>query len=350
MFQNNFRKFEFSETKAYLQWILVFSVTFFIIIVISFFKEIETGKMYWIVGYVGLVSLCCGIYILNIYASAYNFERAAECLLLLSTAFIPMMITEIVFNIFYHFNNNNMIIHGDSPSSIVSSFSISLMSSIYRLIGLTISIIFISFLYWMLDEYHNSFMSGVFSIDDRAISNDEKEKKDNNRPHYHNYFRILGMSLEYFGYNGLFFIMFGYILISDLILHNPKDGYYVVGEFLFSICRGKTNTTSETRNRLLQHLLECLVRAFYSPLMFISLCDNMPMLFYKGFPDFMAFFRFANNFIFSVDLCFASIGYSAPFSLLLGTQFRSTEPTLLGWVSALMCYQVPFNTFIFNLY
>jgi len=87
--------------------------------------------------------------------------------------------------------------------------------------------------------------------------------------------------------------------------------------------------------------------------MFCAICDNLTQLHYKGqfyrkhgnggdgggegggnggTFSFMDFFTYAQNLIFTADLCFAGIGYMSP------APFLGVEPTVLGWVSALICY------------
>jgi len=93
-----------------------------------------------------------------------------------------------------------------------------------------------------------------------------------------------------------------------------------------------------------QHLRGWAVKAFWAPLMFTYLCSNLPQLQWRGrvYDTYMDFHHYATNLIFSVDVCFAAIGYM--FDLrLVDSQVRSTDPTTLGWVAALLCYEPFFN-------
>jgi hypothetical protein len=104
--------------------------------------------------------------------------------------------------------------------------------------------------------------------------------------------------------------------------------------------------------RLLKlHGLECLVRGFFGPIIFCALCDNLPGLQLPAapggggsrFPDFLAFWHYATNVTFTVDLAFAAVGYVLPGSRLWSAHFRSAEPTALGWAVCLACYQPFFH-------
>ena len=59
------------------------------------------------------------------------------------------------------------------------------------------------------------------------------------------------------------------------------------------------------------------------------------------------YYFFANRFVFFIDVVFASVGYLCALRLI-GSQIRSTEPTLLGWVVCIVCYE-PFWTPLLRL-
>ena len=86
--------------------------------------------------------------------------------------------------------------------------------------------------------------------------------------------------------------------------------------------------TSSLWPAITQHFLEIFVRAFYTPLLFCNLCDNLPMLHYKAnetFSTYMTGFRYINNIVFTIDLSVAWLGYALPFSCLHGSHFKSTD-------------------------
>lgn len=143
-------------------------------------------------------------------------------------------------------------------------------------------------------------------------------------------------------------------MVSQFYLDQPCDGFWATGQIVVSPIKGLiqilrnsedkeckigsclnfpfTTQNAYVLHRLRLHALEYTVRCFYGPLMFCSICDNLPMLHFRGFENFMDFFNYSQNLIFTIDLCFATVGYLSPAS------FLSTEPTLMGWVGALICY------------
>ncbi len=57
-------------------------------------------------------------------------------------------------------------------------------------------------------------------------------------------------------------------------------------------------------------------------------------------------YDYAYDFIFFIDLLLATIGYGMTYRVL-DTHIRSAEPTMLGWVAALFCYE-PFFSGLFE--
>ena len=97
-----------------------------------------------------------------------------------------------------------------------------------------------------------------------------------------------------------------------------------------------------------QSLLGWLVKAFYLPLMFSS-----AYLFLDGARfslidkhGWWGAFYVSYFLLFAIDTAFAAIGYCST-SRRIDSQIRSTEPTVLGWVAALICYP-PLNLLILN--
>ena len=291
--------------------------------------------------YLGLAGFLLGVVVLNKYGPLYSYQRCIEALFLVLCTALPMIVFHIV---------NTALTTADAAESEVATATatttteplVFLQSLLTRSLGMVATVACVFFFYWLFDEYHSSFMSGFFGIDDRERPPPhEPQRSQDNKPHLHNFFALGGLLRQYVsGPVGFAACALAYLCLSHYVLKQPQDGYYELGKVILNLPYAPPSslyTTIPCR----QHLLECLVRCFYAPLMFTSLCDNLTLLHYRGFEDdsYMAFWRFANNLIFSVDLCFAFIGYAFPFSLLLGTHIRSVEPTLLGWLVALTCYQ-----------
>jgi protein-S-isoprenylcysteine O-methyltransferase Ste14 len=126
----------------------------------------------------------------------------------------------------------------------------------------------------------------------------------------------------------------------------PLDGYWQVSLVL----RGRLRDVD--RQVLGQHLLGWLVKAFFTPLMFVY-CQNAIARFRSFDPhwvltSFNSFYDFTYDSLFGIDVVLAVTGYLLTVRLL-DSHIRSTEPTLLGWAVALGCYQ-PFWSFVEGRY
>lgn len=100
------------------------------------------------------------------------------------------------------------------------------------------------------------------------------------------------------------------------------------------------------------HFRNWLVKAFFTPLMFIFMMQNVG--------EFSAFYTIdisqpsqlyaaLNNFIYTIDLLFACVGYIMTLRIL-NSQIRSSEPTVGGWVCALACYSPFWTGLIYQQY
>jgi hypothetical protein len=142
-----------------------------------------------------------------------------------------------------------------------------------------------------------------------------------------------------------------YIHQVDRIQEKPEDslfafGYLVTGAFLFD------KTRRLDWPLVHEHIRNWAIKMVFLTLMFIFLTGNVHSLLTKPFTsdmnDFVDVFEKSLLIFFTVDVFFAFIGYVFT-SKLLGTQIRSTEPTVLGWVVCLACYP-PFNQITFDRY
>lgn len=127
-----------------------------------------------------------------------------------------------------------------------------------------------------------------------------------------------------------------YIAAIDGFMREPEDGYASFGRLLLGGWRG----ADWFRLRALARAWA--VKGFFIPLMFVYLAGNLetwPQLVRKDWSaNIIAFTELAWAFLFTLDLLIAMVGYI--FALrLFDSHDRSNEPTLLGWVVALICYQ-----------
>ena len=84
-----------------------------------------------------------------------------------------------------------------------------------------------------------------------------------------------------------------------------------------------------------------VVKGFFLPLMFTFLTLDLQGYWSQAqlpsFDTFVRFYEFAYGYLFLCDVLLAVVGYSLTLRLF-DAHIRTVEPTVLGWVSCLMCY------------
>jgi protein-S-isoprenylcysteine O-methyltransferase Ste14 len=125
-----------------------------------------------------------------------------------------------------------------------------------------------------------------------------------------------------------------YFLLVDSKMKDPEDGYFHMGNVIL------LNFKKVELKKVRQHLLGWMVKGFFLPLMFVYFCKDLSRLQNFDFTtitSFKHFYNFVHDSIFLLDVGIVSIGYL--FSLrLFDTHIRSTEPTVQGWLVAIICY------------
>lgn len=183
-----------------------------------------------------------------------------------------------------------------------------------KLLGLLGSVGGIGAIYLLAPEYHGTF--------------------------YDNYYRFLGLIWPWWAV-----LAAPYFYLVDRRMPRPEDGYWHMGRLLL----GKWREVD--RAILLQHWLGWIIKGFFMPLMFTYLCDDLIRLWKVDvwqFSGFLPWYEFAYQYLYMIDVGLVCVGYL--FSLrLLDSHVRSAEPTLLGWLVALICYE-PFWTAVGSLY
>lgn len=186
-----------------------------------------------------------------------------------------------------------------------------------KLVGVYCSFLFVAFLYWLFPEYHGS------------------------------YYDFYWQALRKVGPWVLLAVPF-YVIFMDERLREPYDGYYHFGRTLLF---GPEGAKGHGRV-LVQHLLGWVVKGYFLPLMFVSICGNFNHLSSLDFTDYFSgfsrFFGVATDILFTVDLLAAVAGYVFAIRLF-DTHFRSAEPTLFGWLICLICYE-PFLSVVMRFY
>lgn len=184
-----------------------------------------------------------------------------------------------------------------------------------RLLGLLVTLATIGVAYWLFPEYH-----GVF---------------------YEPYWQFLGA----IAYPVLCLAPVYFFWVGRRI-EPARDPYLLLGRL--ALGRG----WREIDGRLLgAHGLAWTVKAFFLPLMVVYLSREIPTVagtFGALSWDTMRWYSFGYELSYLVDLLFCVVGYT--FTLrILDSHIRSTEPTALGWIVALVCYQ-PFYSVIGKQY
>ena len=129
---------------------------------------------------------------------------------------------------------------------------------------------------------------------------------------------------------------FPYFYYSDGFFEERNDSYYVVGLRLLGIKQEGSSAI------ILQHFLGWLVKFFFLPLMTVYFYQTTR--YFVGVDlatvtaSFKQFYDFAWQLIFGIDLVIVTIGYILTLKIL-DSHIRSTEPTVGGWLCAIICYE-----------
>lgn len=136
-----------------------------------------------------------------------------------------------------------------------------------------------------------------------------------------------------------------YFYWVDLHAQDPRDEYVQFGTWLIGRRRDADPAV------LRRHLLGWVVKGFFLPLMTVYLYNDwntLTNLRHSEWTELLSNFDFWFPLAFTIDLLFCVIGYTAALRLF-DSQIRSVEPTVLGWVAALLCYE-PFYSVIGRFY
>lgn len=182
-----------------------------------------------------------------------------------------------------------------------------------KLLGLYVTLGIVALFYWLLPVYRSGF--------------------------YMVYFRLVYIILP--------IIIFGsvpYFIILDKYMKEPRDNHWHVGMLVL----GRWKEVDKYAVKY--HFLGWLVKAFFLALMFPYLMNNTNNIivnsFTSPFEHFGRFYDYMYNLIFAIDLAFVSAGYLLTLKIF-DTHIRTAEPTFLGWMFALYCYE-PFWSALAN--
>lgn len=186
--------------------------------------------------------------------------------------------------------------------------------SLLKFAGLLGSMGFVAFLYWLFPEYHGKF--------------------------YNPYYEMLRIILPPW-----IVLAIPYFFLVDRKMREPHDGYWHMGKlvtFQWGAVDGKV---------VGQHLLSWIIKGYFLAMMFTLTCIDLGRFLAFDFGTLAAFkywVVFLYDYLYLIDVGMVSIGYLMVLRLT-DTHFRSAEPTMLGWVVALACYE-PFSGLVNGQY
>jgi protein-S-isoprenylcysteine O-methyltransferase Ste14 len=200
---------------------------------------------------------------------------------------------------------------GQAAFAVVQPFSLERVW--VRCCGVLSTFTLVAILYWLLPEYHSDF--------------------------YEPFWQFLTTLAP------LAIFIPVYLTWADRRFSAEDDEYFEFGNL---VLHGWAKVDRDVINR---HLLGWLVKAFFLPLMIVFL-DNEINAFYQALQDSATGpqhrFVILYHLSYTADLLFAVVGYTVMMRLF-DTQLRSVEPTVGGWVVALICY-MPFYSVIGTSY
>jgi protein-S-isoprenylcysteine O-methyltransferase Ste14 len=126
-----------------------------------------------------------------------------------------------------------------------------------------------------------------------------------------------------------------YMFVIDAFMSDPRDGYWQAG------CLAVGRFKEIDRRVFGQYCLGWLVKGFFVPFMLSVFVANINAIFDTGFlkgdRGFQPFFDFGFAMAYGVDMAFGALGYLLTVRVI-DAHMRSTEPTVFGWLVALVCY------------
>src|SRR6266496_1183178 len=170
--------------------------------------------------------------------------------------------------------------------------------------GLLGSLGFVGLGYWLFPTYHDSFFA--------------------------NYRELLRLILAPW-----LMLAIPYFFWIDRKMREPRDGYWHMGK-LVTLQLGEVDFRAVGRQ-----LLAWLIKGYFLALMFTFMCNDLASLFlydFNSLRDFKSSFALSHSFLYFIDASIAALGYVMSFRLT-ATHIRSSEPTMLGWVVTLACYE-----------
>jgi len=263
-------------------------------------ESIPNSVTHGVVAFIGITAMIAGLVTVKIYLPFGG--NPVECTLLLLS-----IVSIAIFSVDFFWQK---VYRRESTGLNFSRADASLSRVSVKYLGLLGSFGLVWLMYWVFQEYHRSF--------------------------YENYYEVLRIMVP-----TSLFLAIPYFYYVDSYMVDKHDGYWCLGQLILFRSGGID------RQILSQHLMALLIKGFFLPLMLVYMCNDL-----EGFlsnnirlsDSFTQWYKFLIDILYMIDVGLASIGYMVSLRLL-DNQVRSAEPTLLGWLVALICYQ-PFFSLI----
>lgn len=267
------------------------------------FSELPTSCTNLPINAVGLASLFSAIFLMR----KIPIDKLHGSLVALAALALPVMLLECLFLKTYRRSSTGL------DFSLKREWNWRRIA--VKLLGFYHTLALAAFAYWVLPEYHRELYSYYWQMWRLLLP------------------MVLVGAVPYFAW-------------VDRFMVEPEDGYWHMGMTVLG------RWARVNRKYLSQHMLGWVVKVFFLPIMFsyfvgsIDYIQNVKLT--DAFSDFRSFFYFFWNNMFLIDLAFVSAGYLLTLRIF-DSHIRSTEPTLLGWSVALLCYE-PFYPFFSSTY
>lgn len=241
----------------------------------------------------GFVSFLLSLVVLSVDRPFANTIHAA--LFVIAATGLPMYLLDLAWRRVHRRASTGLDFDHDDPSW---------GRTLLKFAGLLGCLAPLGILYWLFPEYHS--------------------------PFYQRYWELLRLILPPW-----LILAMPYFHVVDRHLTNPRDGYWHMGKlvtFQWHVVDGRM---------VWQLLLGWFVKGFFLPLMFCYFCTDIDAMMAFNFSQpFGAkpVFDFLYSLFYLADVAFGVLGYMVALRLM-DTHMRSAEPTPLGWMVALVCYE-----------
>jgi len=249
------------------------------------------------VAWSGAIAMLASVTAINFWAPAYDIAHIALIVMACTAlgVFVPDLLWQRV---------DRRVLGAPRPGNWPRTLT--------KLLGLAGSLGFVAALYWLFPEYYNG------------------------QDFYGHYWKALGAVLPLWAV-----LAVPYIYFVDRRLQDPEDSLWQLGRWL------QLNWHGLSPRVIGQHLLGWVVKGYFLPLMFTYFCRDLDKLLHydlNRLHDFMGLYNWAYDFLYFVDVSLVAMTYLMSLKLT-DTHIRSTEPTMFGWVVAVMCYEPFWSSF-----